>query len=519
MTRATDEVSIRDWCAVVGVALGAFMAILDIQIINASLREIQGSLGLDFSEGGWISTVYLIAEIIVIPLTAFCAIAFGTRRYILFNTVVFILASAACGISWNLSSMLIFRALQGLSGGVLIPMSFQTMLTILPVSRRNTGLAIFGLTATLAPTLGPAVGGFLTEFFGWRSIFFLNILPGSIMIGLIYYGMKQTPILKEKLKEIDYVGALTLAIALGTFTYILEKGAESQWFEDSTIRVATLGCIVALSLFACTQLMREKPLLNLKLLLNRNFGISAVVTLLAAMALYGGVYATSIYLGQVQSYSASQIGGIMMWIGIPQLFVMPLLPWLMNRVDLRLLSLIGFVLFAYSNFLNSGLDYNYAGDQFRISMILRAVGQPLFMIPLSALGMAMIKEEDSGDGSAIYNMFRNLGGSMGIALVSTFLIGRTNLHFFSHTAGIDPDNTLVISPMIDLQHEFMLNRYPAADAQILTGKHLLETAYRESLIQSFGDVFLMICAGLIACACFVLLLKKTQVNSSHLTNH
>jgi len=514
-TNSVDEaivepvVTFRQWAAVVGVALGAFMAILDIQIINASLREIQGALNLDLNEGGWISTAYLIAEIIVIPLTAFFSEAIGSRLYILINTVLFIIASACCGCAWNLQSMILFRVLQGLSGGTLIPMSFQTILTSLPASKRNIGLAIFGVTATLAPTLGSALGGYLTDSYGWRSIFFLNIVPGCLMMALISYGMDKARIDLRRLRELDLTGALSMAMGLGTLTYILEEGAGVEWFEDPTIRICGLICVASLSIFLAIQFLKEKPLLNLKLLVDRNFGIAALVTVLASMALYGGVFATAMYLGQVQDYSSQDIGSAMMWIGIPQLFVLPLLPWLMNRFDSRVLIFFGFCLFTYSNWLNYHLDYNYAGEQFRTSLILRALGQPLFMIPLSAMGMAMISKENSGHASAIYNVLRNLGGSIGIALTSTFVVTRVSHHLFAHTANIDPSNVLFQNELTPIQFNLMLHGYLKDDAVTLTGQKVLQLVYRESLIQSFGDVFYIIAVGLATCSFLTLVLKKT----------
>ncbi len=506
------EITWRDWAAVIGVALGAFMAILDIQIINASLREIQGALSLDLNEGGWISTAYLIAEIIVIPLTAFLSQAIGIRFYIMANTIVFVLASACCGCAWSLSSMIFFRVLQGLSGGTLIPMSFQTILTTLPPSKRNIGLAIFGVTATLAPTLGPGIGGYLTDSYGWRSIFFLNVGPGLLMLALIAQGLPVSKFSFDKLKELDLFGAITMATGLGTLTYILEEGAESEWFQDPTIRVCGLICVASLSIFLAIQFLKDKPLLNLRLLGERNFGISALVTVLAAMALYGGVFATAMYLGQVQDYSSQDIGAAMMWIGIPQLIVLPMVPWLMNRIDSRVLIFFGFCLFTYSNWLNYHLNFNYAGDQFRNSLILRALGQPLFMIPLSAMGMATISREQAGDASAIYNVLRNLGGSIGIALTSTFVVTRMSHHLFSHTVTLDPDSVLLQNQIMPIQTNFMLNGHIKSDAINLAGQHVLQLAYRESLIQSFADVFFVVAAGLLACSLLTLILRKTKTN-------
>ena len=505
-----QNVRIQDWLAIIGVSLGAFMAILDIQIVNASLREIQGALGLDASEGSWISTAYLIAEIIVIPLTAFCSIAFGLRNYLLFNSVLFLTASALCGCAWNMESMICFRILQGLSGGTLIPMSFQCILTILPASKRNIGLAIFGLTATLAPTLGPAIGGYLTDTMGWRSIFFLSVIPGIASMFFIMAGIEKSKPYWAKLRELDWLGAFFLSVSLGSLTFILEEGASRDWFEDNGIRFAALALLAALPLFFLVQSVRKESLLQLRLLLDRNFGLAALITVFSAIALYGGVFATAVYLGQIQAYSARDIGTTMMWIGIPQIFVMPLLPFLMQRFDLRLLACIGFTIFAASNFLNGFPDANYAAEQFRFSLILRAIGQPLFMIPLSSMGMAVIKPEQSAQASAIYNMLRNLGGSIGIAMTSTLLITRTNLHLATNVASIDPDDASKTVGLYELQKTFMAQSFTFAEAKLLAAKQMIEYAYRDSIIQAFGDVYFIVAVGLVCCVALVLGMKNEQ---------
>ncbi len=507
------------WATVLGVSLGSFLAIIDIQIINASLREIQGSLGLDLSESGWISTAYLIAEIVVIPLTGYLSKAFGMRKYILVNSALFIIASIFCGFSWNLHSMVVFRIIQGLTGGTLIPLSFQTMLTDLPESKRNLGLAIFGTTATLAPTLGPTVGGWLTENYGWRSIFYINLVPGLIMLSLIRYGMPKTLGDSSLIKKMDFMGAITLCLSLGTLTYILEEGAQNEWFNDNAIRICTLISLMSFALFIASQLLKKKPLLNLKLLLERNFGLSAMITTVAAMGLYGGVFATAVYLGQVHSYGPQDIGSVMMWIGIPQLFVMPFVPWLMRWVDLRLLAVIGFLLFAASNYLNAHLSFAYAGEQFQTSLILRAIGQPLFMIPLSALAMGMISKEEAGNASSIYNVVRNLGGSLGIALTTNFLVTRTQLHFMRSVASIDFQGPVVSLNTTELYRTYLQLGQTKSEAMSSVGGDILKLAYREAMVQSFGDVFFLTSIVLASCIILILFIKKTKASESSFGSH
>ena len=505
------KMSSREWLAVFGGAMGAFMAILDIQITNASLREIQGSIGLDVSEVGWISTAYLMAEIAVIPLTGYLTKVFGIRKYLVTNCMLFIVSSMLCGLAWNLQSLVFFRIFQGMTGGVLIPMSFQIILLVIPPAQRSIGLAIFGMTATLAPTLGPSLGGFLTSEYGWRSTFFINIFPGLLTLWALSVGLPNAKTDLSKLKNMDLLGTFLLCTGLSSMTYILEEGAKKNWFDDVEIQICFLVMCATLPIFFVTQLQRKEPLLNLRLLSDRNFGFSAMITTIAAIATYGGIYALSIYLGQIQQYPALKIGQIMMWAGIPQLFVMPLLPWLMKKVDLRLLAVVGLGLFAFSNELNAYMSGDYGGDQFRIALIIRAIGQPLFTIPLSGMAMALIRPADIGNASAIFNVLRNIGGSIGIALTSTALVSRQDLHFsnsISHLSLYDPSTVELLTGM---KNYFLLAGSDPLQVQDQALTTAFTLAHREALVMSFNDVYFIMSVGIILALLLVPLLSKAQI--------
>jgi DHA2 family multidrug resistance protein len=486
------------------------MAILDIQITNASIREIQGSLGLDFSEAGWISTAYLIAEIIVIPLTGYLSKVFGIRRYLLVNCFLFVGSSLLCCFAWNLQSMIAFRFFQGLSGGTLIPLSFQVILLFMPPSHRVFGLTIFGLIATLAPTIGPSLGGWLTENYGWRSIFLINILPGFLTILAIRYGVARGKTNLAKLKKVDLFSLITLVLGLGSLSFVLEEGAKVNWFEDHSIRVCMLVTITCLIPFVTKQLITLEPLLNIALLKNRNFGISGLITLISAAALYGGVYALSLYLSQIQNYSAIHIGQVMMWVGIPQLFVMPLVPALTKKIDLRVLSFFGLLLFALSNYMNSQLDYNYSGAEFRVALIIRSIGQPFFIIPLSVMAMSLVEPKDAGNASSIYNVMRNLGGSIGIALTGTFLVSRHDLHFQRHIENVSLHEIATQEILVGISNLLRMNGIDSVNAKLSATDFLIKLAHREALISAYSDIFWVMSIALVVCASLILFLKKLK---------
>lgn len=502
--------TMREWVAVLGGALGAFMAILDIQVTNASIREISGALNLEVAESGWISTAYLIAEIIVIPLTGFLSEVFGMRRYLIINCIGFLAASILCGVSWNMGSMIFFRAFQGFTGGTLIPLSFQLILSLMPEKQKPLGLTLFGLTVTLAPTLGPTLGGWLTDEYGWRFIFFINVVPGLLLISAMRWGLPDSPMRISRLKDFDLLSMVTLVIGLSSLTYMLEEGPREDWFDSNPIRYCLLAVILTLPVFVARQVTIEKPLLRLRLFAERNFALGTLVTALAGCALFSGIYGLSLYLGQIQDYSAAQIGKVLMWVGLPQIAVMPFVPWLMRKVDLRVLAGFGLLLFGWSNQMNSVLDLNYGGEQFQLSLLIRALGQPLFVIPLSVMAMAGIKKEDSGDASSIFNVMRNLGASIGIALTSTLLVRQQSAHFARFSEAVSIHNFHIFEDLFTKENKLKGEGLSAVNARVEAAHEMLKNPMRDSVIQAFSDIFVVLTFILLVSVVAIAFLKKTR---------
>src|SRR5690554_3741117 len=405
------------------------MAILDIQIINSSLKDIQGALSVTIEEGSWISTSYLVAEIIIIPLAAWLAMVLSPRRFAVSISVLFVIASLLCSMAWSLQSMIVFRVLQGLAGGALIPFAFSLLLTKLPLDIRRKGMALFAITATFAPSIGPTIGGWLTENFGWEWIFYINVVPGALMTLGLLYGLDRSPPRWELLRKGDYAGIVTMAIGLGCLQVCLEEGHREDWLESSYI--ITLGSIALISLacFVILQLSRDNHLVNLRLLTQRNFLLGSLANIGLGVGLYGTVFILPLYLAQIQGYNALQIGQVIMWMGLPQLLLIPLVPILMRFVDARLICACGLMLFGLGSFLTGSLNLDFAGDQLIGIQIIRAIGQPMVMVPLSIIATAMIPPSQAGSASSLYNILRNLGGAIGIAALATILDSRTAYYF------------------------------------------------------------------------------------------
>ena len=426
--QATPAISSRTWIAVFGATLGAFMAVLNIQIVNASLADIQGAIGAGIDDGGWISTSYLIAEIVVIPLSGWLAQVFSVRIYLLTNAALFLVLSVACAFAQDLPQMIVLRAIQGFTGGVLIPMAFTLIITLLPKAKQPVGLALFALSATFAPAIGPTIGGYLTENWGWQFIFYVNLVPGLLMLGMLWFSLDSKPMKLSLLRQGDWAGIVTMAIGLGALQTVLEEGNKDDWFGSPFIVTLSVIAAISLSLFLWIELTGEKPLLNLRLLFRRNFGFGILANFLLGIALYGSVFILPVYLSRIQGYNAEQIGMVLAWTGLPQLLLIPLVPRLMKRFDPRLVIVVGFALFAASNFMNIYMTADYASDQLLWPNVVRAVGQALILTPLSVVATAGIEAENAGSASGLFNMMRNLGGAVGIAMLQTFLTKREQFH-------------------------------------------------------------------------------------------
>ncbi|MFJ4196987.1 MDR family MFS transporter [Pseudomonas sp. NPDC089534] len=482
------------------VMLGAFMAVLDIQITNASLKDIQGALSATLEEGSWISTSYLVAEIIMIPLTAWLVQLLSARRLAVWVSLGFLVSSLLCSMAWSLESMIVFRALQGFTGGALIPLAFTLTLIKLPEHHRAKGMAMFAMTATFAPSIGPSLGGWLTENWGWEYIFYINIPPGLIMIAGLMYGLEKKEAHWELLKSTDYAGILTLGVGLGCLQVFLEEGHRKDWLESNLI--VTLGSIALLSLiaFVIVQVSKPHPLINLGILRNRNFGLSSISSLGLGVGLYGSIYLLPLYLAQIQNYNALQIGEVIMWMGVPQLFLIPLVPKLMKFVTPKVLCTLGFGLFGFASFSSGVLNPDFAGPQFNQIQIIRALGQPLIMVTISLIATAYILPQDAGSASSLFNILRNLGGAIGIALLATLLDARTKTYFDYLRESIVPTNPQVAERLASMADRF------GSDTAAL-GK-LSDIAHQQALIMAYNDAFHFVGIALGISMLAILLTKK-----------
>jgi len=512
---SADRASVTTWAMVLGALLGAFMAVLNIQITNASLLYIEGGIGTGVDNGAWISTAYLIGEIVVIPLCDYLSRVFSFRRYLIANTVLFLIFSVACAFAHNLGQMIVLRALQGFTGGVLIPMAFTLVLTKLPKAQQPIGLALYALSATFAPAIGPTIGGYLTETYGWQYIFFVNLVPGAAMVVILWLTLEREPMRLSLLEHGDWIGIGAMAIGLTALQTVLDEGNKDDWFDSVLIVRLSLIAAVFLSLFVWIELKSANPAVNLRLLGRRNFGVGTLVNVIVGFALYGTVYILPQYLGQVFGYNAEQIGMVLAWTGLPQLLIIPFVPWLMARFDARLMVMCGLGVFAVSCFMNAYMSPDYAGDQLWMPNIVRSVGQAVVLTPLTSIAMVGIARQESGAASGVFNMLRNLGGAFGTALLATIATKREQFH--SNVIGSDVTlfRDSVRERLNDLAAYFMSHGVSdAATAQRKAIVALGNIVRTQSMIMAYADTFAVLGMLLLLAAGLLLFTRRGQATGA-----
>jgi DHA2 family multidrug resistance protein len=505
-----ETVTGRQWLALFGAMLGAFMAVLDIQITNSSLKDISGAIGSSLDEGSWISTAYLVAEIIAIGASGIMAEVFSIKRYLLFSAVGFLIFSVLCAFCTDLSELIICRGLQGLTGGALIPLAFNIILVLLPKSKQSIGLAIFGMTATFGPSIGPSIGGWLTDNYGWQWIFFINIPPGIALISIVWMCLPQGPAKLHLLPGLDYFGIVCMAIGLGSLEYVLEEGERKDWFGNPIISRLSWVAGIFITLFFIRELTAKRPFLNLCVFRYKTFTLSCIITLALGLGLYGSVFLIPEYLASEQGYSASEIGNTLIWVGIPQLFILPFVPKLIKIFDIRLVVAVGSLLFGLSCYMNAFLDADYAQPQFVFANIVRSLGQPLILVPLLSLATADIPKKDSGSASAIFNMMRNLGGSVGIALLSTLVTNREHLHSVRIGSTVTTDSSGVTQRLESVTQLLIMKGIDPSTAARTALKILDNSIRTQSFFLAYSDAFLVMGAIMAGSSLLLIFMNKPK---------
>jgi len=479
----------RKVLAFFAMVLGMFMAILDIQIVSASLAEIQAGLSASADEISWVQTSYLIAEVVMIPLSGFLGRLFSTRWLFTASAAGFTIASIFCGFSTSIEEMIFFRALQGFIGGGMIPSVFAASFSIFPPSKRPIIQPLMGLVATMAPTLGPTLGGYLTDLFSWHWLFFINVIPGVIVTiaaaSLIDFDRPDFSLFER----FDWWGLIFMALFLGSLEYVLEEGPTKDWFEDANIVTFTIVSAAGALLFFARTFTAAQPIVDLSAFRNRNFATGSAFSFVLGIGLYGLTYVYPVYLGRVRGYSSLQIGETLFLTGLCQFMAAPIVGRLSAKIDPRLLLAIGLTTFSAGTFAASYITKDWAFGELIIPQVFRGVGLMFSFVPINNLSLGTLSPSQMKGGAGLYNLMRNLGGAVGLALINTVLNHRIDLHLARLHEQINPANVAAQSWLDALTQKFADF---ADQAGPMALKQLALMVRQQATVMAFGDLFLLL---------------------------
>jgi DHA2 family multidrug resistance protein len=487
---------------------GMFIALLDIQIVASSLQDIGGGLSAAQDEISWVQTAYLIAEIIMIPLSGWLTRVFSTRWLFTLSAAGFTLSSMLCGIAWNIQSMIIFRALQGMLGASMIPTVFTSSFHFFPGPRRVYAAAVVGTIASIAPTLGPVIGGWITDTLNWHWLFYINLIPGVAITLLIPVLVRIDEADLSLLRGADYLGILLMSVGLGTLEYVLEEGTRWNWFDDSTIRACAWIAGAALALFVARSLTYRNPVVDLRALTNRNFALGCFLSFVTGVGIFTTIYLTPLFLGYVRGFSAWQTGVAVFSTGVASLIGTPVYIVLARRFDGRWLMMFGLACFGLAMWSFSFITHDWGAAELLVPQILRGFPQVFAVAPSVTLGLGSLPPERLKYASGLFNMMRNLGGAVGIAVSAAIINDQTNLHFQRIAAHLTPGNGAMerfVDSVTRLYGAVPGSRDAGADAAL---KQLWNLAYREASTLAFADAFRAIMLAFIVATLLVPLMRK-----------
>ena len=500
---SADALSPRRIVAFVVMCFGMFMAFLDIQIVSASLAEIQAGLSASADQIPWVQTSYLIAEVIAIPLSGFLSRAFGTRVLFTIAAAGFTFASVMCGLSSSINTMIVWRALQGFIGGGMVPTVFATAYLIFPADRQKYVTPVIGLIATLAPTIGPTVGGYVTDAMSWHWLFFINIVPGLIVATAAWLLVDFDKPNLSLLENFDWWGLMSMAGFLGALEYVLEEGPRHDWFDDTTITTVALVSGLSAIVFFARVLTARAPIVDLRAFVNRNFAVGSLFSFVLGIGLYGLTYIYPVYLAQIRGYDALMIGDTMFVSGLTMFLSAPIAGQLSQRFDPRFMLIGGFVLFAIGTWQMTFVTNDWDFWQIFWPQVFRGLGLMFSIVPVTNTALGTLSPERVKNASGLFNLMRNLGGAIGLAVINTELNDRMDLHLTRLHAAVNWARQPATETLSRLTSHFQ-----ASDAQLMAIKQMMAMARQQAAVMSFADVFMMLTVLFLALAALGVIMKR-----------
>ena len=505
------EKGLKKWVITFTVITASLLELIDTTIVNVAIPQIQGNLGATLEDVAWLSTGYAVANVIILPMSGWLGSRFGRKNYFLFSIVLFTIASFLCGNATNLEELIAFRILQGLAGGGLISTAQAILIETWPREDVGIATALFGLGAVVGPTVGPTIGGYLLEISAWPMIFYVNIPVGILAAYCTYMFVRETP--KEgKGMPVDWYGIALLAIAVGSLQTLLEKGESEDWFATPYIIALAVTSVIGLLLFIWRETTTDHPIVNFKIMRHRSFAVGMFTSFVLGFGLYGSVFVFPIFCQNLLGFSPLQTGELLFPGGLCTIVMMPFIGIMLKKnVPAQFMATIGMFLFFVFCAMLSNSTLQSGTSDFFLPLMVRGVGMALLFVPLTTLAIQDLKGAEIGQGSGLNNMMRQLGGSFGIAALTTLIHIRQGFHRNNLLVNVNEYNTAFTDRFNGFIKNFVAKGYSYLDAKTLALKAIEGTVTKQSLLLTYNDAYWV--AGLVMlCSIPLLYLQRFKKN-------
>jgi DHA2 family multidrug resistance protein len=508
----TDDRTVNKWLITITVMLPAIMEIIDTSVANVALPHMQGSLNAGVDEVTWVLTSYLVANAVVLPMTGWLSRVFGRKRFLMTCIVLFTLASLLCGAAPNLGALILFRVLQGAAGGALIPISQAILMETFPPSERGMAMAIFGIGAMFGPIVGPALGGWITDNMNWRWIFYINLPIGIIAMVMCAFFIFDPAYLREKAKalKIDYWGLFLLTTSMGSLQVVLDKGQQEDWFSSSFIITFSIIFIVSMIALIWVELTHSNPIINLRLFKNVSFSAGNLIMFVVGFALYSSIMLIPLFLQTLMGYSATNAGMVMAPGGIATLITMPFIGAALAKRDGRKIVFFGLLIGASSMFIMQGLNLQGAFWNYTWPRIVLGFGLAMIFVPLTTVTLATISRTEMGNATGMFNLLRNIGGSVGIAMAATLLARYEQFYQTALVANVNPYNPVWQMRFEGLKQTLISKGISIAQSDTTALGMMYGAVRRQAGALAFNRIFFIIGLAFLVIIPLLLLLKRTS---------
>jgi DHA2 family multidrug resistance protein len=501
---------VNPWLIAISVMLATFMEVIDTSIASVALPHIAGSLSATTDEATWVLTSYLVANAIILPASGWLSLRFGRKRFLISCIVIFTLSSILCGAANSLGMILVARAIQGAGGGALQPLSQAILLESFPPQKRGQAMALFGLGVVVAPILGPTLGGWLTDQYSWRWTFYVNVPIGILAISMISRFIKDPPYIKNaKAGNIDAIGLGLLALWVGALQVVLDKGQEVDWLGAIWVRWTIFLVGAGLVAFIVREFVAKEPLVNVRVFLNRNFTIGCVLIGMFGGVIYGVVTLLPLFYQTLLGYTASAAGWAVSPRGIGAICIMPIIGVLTGKLDNRFLIGTGFVVFGFTSIAMADITMDISPTSMLWPIIISGAASGLVFVPLSTVAMGTLKNDQIGNAAGIFNLFRNIGGGVGISVVNTLISRRTQTHLSDLSQNFGPQNPV----FTELFHADRAAMAAHAASNVATGRAyelIQNTFFQQATLLSYIDDFRYLAVACFGCVGLVIVLQRVK---------